>query len=597
MRRKLVATTAVVLFGALAGSALAQSTTTYGYDAQGRLISASRSNTATSYDYDKAGNRAQVVITGGNTPPVAASDTAAVTAGSTISISALANDSDADSDALTITQVTGATKGTALVINGGLNISYAANTGTSGTETLTYTIADSKGATAQGTITITISAVVAPPTVGAATTLITANTSNNPLTTNITGSATSVSVTQSPTNGVANPTGTTINYTPNTNWAGVDTLQYKATNAGGMSPSAATLTVQVKPIVNAVSSVAVTYNTAKAITLAPVTNYNSLNVAGAPSKGTVSISGTTATYTPNSGQSGADSFTYTATAAGIVSASKTVSLTISSPPAAPTVGPATTTITANTSSNALTTAIGGAATSVSVTAAPANGTTSVSGTTIYYTPSTNWSGSNTLNYTATGTGGTSAAATLTVLVKPIVNAVSSVAVTYNTPKAISLAPVTNYSSLAVSSSPTKGSVSISGATATYTPNSGQTGADSFAYTATTAGGTSAAKTVSLTISSPPANTAPVANGDLLDTLTAYSSDYAYVLANDTDANGDTLTITGLSTTETTRAYYTIVGNAIEVVSKGPRGTETISYTISDGNGGTATATLRIVVNL
>ncbi|MGC6751801.1 Ig-like domain-containing protein, partial [Escherichia coli] len=57
----------------------------------------------------------------------------------------------------------------------------------------------------------------------------------------------------------------------------------------------------------------------------------------APTKGTVTISGTTATYVPTAGAFGADSFTYTATGPGGASQPATVTVTIATP-GAPTAG-------------------------------------------------------------------------------------------------------------------------------------------------------------------------------------------------------------------------------------------------------------------
>ena len=49
----------------------AESTTTYQYDALGRLVTATYSNgSVITYSYDAAGNRTQVVITAGTAPAV-----------------------------------------------------------------------------------------------------------------------------------------------------------------------------------------------------------------------------------------------------------------------------------------------------------------------------------------------------------------------------------------------------------------------------------------------------------------------------------------------------------------------------------------------
>ncbi|MBB4096888.1 putative Ig domain-containing protein [Sphingomonas kyeonggiensis] len=64
-------------------------------------------------------------------------------------------------------------------------------------------------------------------------------------------------------------------------------------------------------------------------------------------------------------------------------------------------------------------------------------------------------------------------------------------------------------SVAVVTAPTHGTVTVSGLTFSYTPATGYHGADSFTYTATNDGGTSAPATVSLTVvPPPPPNAAP-----------------------------------------------------------------------------------------
>src|SRR3546814_3913275 len=57
----------------------------------------------------------------------------------------------------------------------------------------------------------------------------------------------------------------------------------------------------------------------------------SVAVAGPPTHGSAVASGTTITYQPDAGHAGADSFTYTASGPGGVSAPATVSITVSPP--------------------------------------------------------------------------------------------------------------------------------------------------------------------------------------------------------------------------------------------------------------------------
>jgi hypothetical protein len=60
--------------------------------------------------------------------------------------------------------------------------------------------------------------------------------------------------------------------------------------------------------------------------------------------------------------------------------------------------------------------ITGVHTSVAVATGPAHGTTSVSGDVVTYTPTTGYFGADSFTYTATGPGGTSSAATVTLTV-------------------------------------------------------------------------------------------------------------------------------------------------------------------------------------
>ena len=86
---------------------------------------------------------------------------------------------------------------------------------------------------------------------------------------------------------------------------------------------------------------------------------------------------------------------------------------------APTVGPVSATVAANSSANPITLSLsGGAATSVAVSTAASHGTATASGTSITYTPTAGYSGSDTFAYTATNASGTSSPATVTITVSP-----------------------------------------------------------------------------------------------------------------------------------------------------------------------------------
>ncbi len=91
-----------------------------------------------------------------NTPPVANADSASTVAGTPITIPVLANDSDANGDTLTITGISGATNGTAVV--SGSSVIFSPDPGFTGTGSFTYTIDDGHGGTASALVTITVNA-------------------------------------------------------------------------------------------------------------------------------------------------------------------------------------------------------------------------------------------------------------------------------------------------------------------------------------------------------------------------------------------------------------------------------------------------------
>jgi hypothetical protein len=89
------------------------------------------------------------------------------------------------------------------------------------------------------------------------------------------------------------------------------------------------------------------------------------------------------------------------------------------------------------------------------------------------------------------------------------------------------------------------------------------------------------------------NTPPVANNDSASTAPGQQVAIS-VLGNDTDADGDTLTITGSSTP----AHGTVTCTATQcsyTPAAGFSGTDSFTYSIADGYGGTASATVTVTV--
>ena len=89
-----------------------------------------------------------------NNAPLAVGDAAAVRSGRTVKVKVLANDTDPDGDQIRLVKVGKAKRGKAR--KSGQSVVYRAPSSYRGTVTITYTIADARGATAQGTLTISV---------------------------------------------------------------------------------------------------------------------------------------------------------------------------------------------------------------------------------------------------------------------------------------------------------------------------------------------------------------------------------------------------------------------------------------------------------
>ncbi|KKB11471.1 hypothetical protein VE25_12620 [Devosia geojensis] len=231
--------------------------------------------------------------------------------------------------------------------------------------------------------------------------------------------ATAVTVASGPSHGSVTEDGLSFLYTPQAGFVGTDSFSYTASNASGTSaPATVTITVvATAPVANPVNVTvpfgSVNYPIPLNITGDPP---DGVAVPAGPSHGTVSISGTSITYTPAAGYSGPDSFTYTATNTGGTSAPATVTITVGAP-AAPVANDVAASVAANSADNTIALNVtGGSPDSVAVASAPAHGTASVVGASITYTPAPGYSGPDSFTYTATNAGGTSAPATVTILV-------------------------------------------------------------------------------------------------------------------------------------------------------------------------------------
>ncbi|WP_354090132.1 IPT/TIG domain-containing protein [Brevundimonas faecalis] len=404
--------------------------------------------------------------------------------------------------------------------------------------------------------------------------------------------------------GTTTITGDVATYTPTAGYFGADSFTYTATGVGGTS-NVATVSIIVAtpaaPVAADKSGVAIPYNgTGTAIDLSgSITGVHaSIAIATAPAHGSVSVAGDVITYTPTAAYYGADSFTYTATGPGGTSVPATVSLTVATPPAPVVADKNGVAIPYNGTGTAidLSGAITGVHASIAIATAPAHGSVSVAGDVITYTPTAAYYGADSFTYTATGPGGTSAPATVSLTVAtpaaPVAADKNGVAIPYNgAGTAIDLSgSVTGvHASIAIATAPAHGSVSVAGDVITYTPAATYYGADSFTYTATGPGGTSAPATVSIIVATPAAPVAADKNGvaipyngagtaiDLSGSVTGVHASIAIATA---PAHGS-VSVAGEVITYTPAANY--------------YGVDSFTYTATGPGGVSAPATVGVVV--
>ncbi|WP_179466552.1 Ig-like domain-containing protein [Mycolicibacterium vinylchloridicum] len=127
---------------------------------------------------------------------------------------------------------------------------------------------------------------------------------------------------------------------------------------------------------------------------------------------------------------------------------------------------------------------------------------------------------------------------------------------------------------------------------TYTPTADYNGADVFTYTVSD-GPKSKTGTVKITVNA--VNDAPVA-GDDAATLDEDTSAVIAVLSNDTDADRDPLSVVEATAPGHGSISLGVNGAITYTPTANYNGSDSFDYTVSDGHGGTATATLHLTIN-
>jgi len=295
--------------------------------------------------------------------------------------------------------------------------------------------------------------------------------------------------------------------------AGSYSFTVKATDSFGFTGSQAYTVGINQPVPVVVNDAATTPANAPA-TITVTSNdtgpITSIAVAQAPAHGSTTVNGLNVVYTPATNYFGNDSFTYTATGPGGTSTPATVNVTVT-PLAVPVAAAQAASVLAGKSVtiHAIQGATGAPFTTVAIVTAPAKGAASVSGTDIVYTAPIDASGAVTLDYTLSNPFGASQPARVTVTVNPMplpaaltANVVAGRTVQVDLTSAAHGGPFTAATLVAVSPS-NAGSASIhgsgSGYTLDFTANNAFSGQAQVSYTLSNAYATSAAATVTISV--------------------------------------------------------------------------------------------------
>lgn len=595
-----------------------------------------------------------------NNGPAAGADTASTSKNVPVSGAVLGNDIDVNGDILNViagngTPVAAGVPAVFATAGGGSvtlrsdgTYDYTAADDFTGTDTFSYTVSDGAGGTSSASISLSVfdGSPVANNDINV--TSVGTPVSGNVLTNDHSGSdqndtlTVNIAAVIAPTNGtlVLNPDGSYV-YEPDAGFTGSDSFTYEVCDEAGNCDTAE-VTIEVRDLTNSP-------NTNPVATDDAPTTFENTPVSGsllsndndpdgdpltinttpvtAPVNGSVVIGPDgTFLYTPDSGFTGTDSFVYEVCDDRGACDSATVTVTVRTDPTpgindAPfagddaVFGTVAATVTGDLLANDSDPNNDPLTISTTPVSGPAHGTLMISSDgTFAYTPHSGFVGSDNFQYEVCDDAGGCSTATVTISIAADPRP--------NAPAVVNDENFTLFENSSVSGSltandgdpeggpvfinpsplsgPTSGSITINlDGTFTYSPHAGFTGTDTVQYEVCDADGNCDTGFVTFDVqvdSNGPANDAPSAADDAaLTTMNEAVS--GNVLANDSDPNGDALTVPAGAVVGPTNG--TLVLNTDGTFTYTPdadfTGNDSFIYGVDDGNGGTATATMQLAV--
>ena len=531
----------------------------------------------------------------------------------------LANDTDADGDTITISNIQNIV-GEATIVAGKIEFTPPANF--SGEIVLTYTITDGYSAGNEGindrtaSVTITVTPVNDAPIANADS--VTMNEDGPAVLVNVLANDSDIdgdtlAITAATADiGSASVVDNKIQYTPVANKNGTAIISYTISDgSGGTGTTTLTITitsVNDAPVTNA--DLATMAEDAAPILINVLANDSdvdgdSLTISAASADiGSVSVVGNQIQYAPAADSNGLATVTYTVSDNNGGTNTATVTITITAVNDAPVANNDTATMAEDAAPiliNVLANDSDEDGDSLTISAASADiGSVSVVGNQIQYTPAADSNGLATVTYTVSDNNGGTNTATVAITITAVNDA--PIANNDTATMAENAAPIlinvlendsdVDGDSLAISAASADiGSVSVVGNQIQYTPAPNENGLATITYTVSDNNGGTNTATLTITITA--VNDAPVANNDTATMAEDAAPILINVLANDTDSDGDSLVIASASADI---GSVSIIGDKIQYTpATNINGLATVTYTVSDNNGGTNTATVAITV--
>ncbi len=552
--------------------------------------------------------------------PMAMNDIASATCSEPVTISVLANDLNPTNAALTICSVGQAFNGVASL--SGSSIVYTPNADFNGFDSFTYTLCGVNGAGSTATVTVAVDCEEpqeptalndsASTNCGNPVTISVLSNDLNPSGINLTICAVGQTF-----NGTAVLSGGNVIYTPNAGFSGFDSFTYTLCGSNG-NGSTATVTVAVdcvQPQEPTALNDSATTSCTNPVTVSVLSN--DLNPGGAnlticsvgqAFNGSAVISGSNVIYTPNTGFSGFDTFTYTLCGTNGTGSTATVTVAVDC------VGPQEPTALNDSASTNCTNPVtisvlsndlnpGGANLTICSVGQAFNGSAVISGSNVIYTPNAGFSGFDSFTYTLCGSNGNGSTATVTVsvdCVQPQEPTALNDSASTNCTNPVTVAVLANDQNptgmnLSICSVGTayNGTAVISGSNVIYTPNAGFSGFDSFTYTLCGASGAGSTATVTVSVDC----VAPQQPTPVNDNATTNCGNPVTiaVLANDINPGGTPLSICAVGSAYNGSAVQS-GSNIIYTPNANFNGTDSFTYSICGTNGNLLTATVSVVVN-